>query len=241
MALIDATDMTTLTTTMGEGDKALLSQTVNSGGTAMAKANTLRDQVRSGATDSDYDAADVLESAMRSTERTTESNMKAVFVSAANALDTYMLSITSKKLKAYYDGLTTETTVAFTDDFRSLWRRVKNEELGVSLGYLEKTASGGTAWTAYSADKTIQVASSLELRTGSSAPIGGTEIIVNLTVKTSATATPELIVKTIPAGSAAKTQFPIIGNGRKFNTIVSMVVSGGEANDRVELWVAPTG
>ncbi len=176
----------------------------------------------------DIDDSLTLMNSLRALEKSLPTTVGALLTSTVTNLNTFVLAQTAKTFKVYWDAKTSNTTVAWTDAFRALWRRAKTEELVVRLGTITKSA--GT-WAAFSADKSISVASKLELRAGSL--IGAADITVNATL-TKSTGT-DLVVVTIPAGTASGTVFSLGSTGY---TAATLSCSGGTNSDVVGVWVA---
>ena len=109
------------------------------------------------------------------------------------------------------------------------------EELVVRLGSIAKS---GASWGSLTADKTISLDSSLELRTMAS--IGSTAIPVAVYLTKSA-GTSELVTLTIPAGTGVTSFDLTSATTTRFNGVESVTISNSYGVDGTtfEFWVKP--
>jgi hypothetical protein len=236
MALIDVAEMTELTNRLGASE-ADLQAALDDGDTnsAMGRLMAARDYTYDAGgslNGTSFDNILTLATALRGCERTLKSNSEASLSAGVSALDAYALAETSKTFRAYYDGKETETTIAWNDDFRGLWRRLKSEELVIKLSDSLKTA--GT-WATTLTDPAIELASKMELRAATT--IGAADVVVTLTLTTSADTSVNIGVL-IPAGTAAGTAVQVKNSTyTTFKAVTAVAVTGGTNADSVEVWV----
>lgn len=236
MALIDVSEMTELTNRLGASEAdlqaALDEGTVNSAMERLVAARDYAYDAGGSLSGTEFDNVLTLATVLRGCERTLTSNAEASLNNAVSALDAFVLAETSKTFKNYYDGTDGDTTIAWDDDFRSLWRRVKNEELVLKLSDSLKTA--GT-WATTLTSPGIELATKLELRAATL--IGGADVIVTLTLTSSADTSVNIGIQ-VPAGTAAGTAFAIRNSTyTTFKAVTAVAVTGGTNADSVEVWV----
>lgn len=237
MALIDSASIKELTDRLGDAEASLASaRNIAVSNSAMERLAASRDYVYDmGATlnGTDFDNILTLASTIRSNERTMLTALEDALDDSVNGLDTYFNDAVSTGMRAYYTGLDTDTTVAWDVNFRTLWRRVRSEELIIALSTASKAAG---SWTvSYDADG-IELESSLEVRTETL--IGGSDVIVTLILDVDDTTTATIGIR-IPAGTAADTVFTIQNTTyRQFIGVSSISVTGGTNGDSFKLWVS---
>lgn len=235
MALTNGTTFSPIASALGNAD-AKLQDTLNISDTAQTLylVRSARKSVGTEvqlATDSDYDDLISLESSLRALEKTVPNAVNPVLYASIAALETYFKAETGSTFRTYWNSKTTDSTITFTDNFRTLWRRAKNEELIVKLG--DVTRSGGVWPGTLSNTKTITNPSLLEVRTGSL--IGAASIIVNVTA-VKADNTTDLLTLTIPAAAPSGTSYSIGGNV-KYASVSAISITGGTNGDVVAVWI----
>jgi hypothetical protein len=181
----------------------------------------------------DFDSSTILAQSMRTTENALSSTLSSVYASYQTALDTYVNANKSATLRNYYNSLSVERTVAFTENYRSFYRRIKTEELIVKL-YSNTKSVGVWGSTVNHYSTTNMLASFLEVRTGSL--IGASDVVVTLVpIKSDGTNdSPKTL--NIPATTANKTQYSI-SDATKYIGIYSIGITGGTNGDIIEVWV----
>lgn len=237
MALIDVSEITALTDLFGQAEASLQDAanpaTVGSAGEGLHDA---RDQVYDAGgslDDDDFDNVLTLATTLRTAERDLSDTILASLAAVPPALDAYFSSQVGETMRSYYDGTSSPKTVGWDTNFRSLWRRVQNEELVIALS--SATKGSGTWAVTYDADG-IELDTRLELRP--STLIGGTDVVVTLTL-TKASGATAVVGVNIPAGTAAGTAFAVShSSGSTFNGVTTMTVTGGTNGDVVKLWVS---
>jgi len=181
----------------------------------------------------DFDSSTILAQSMRTTENALSSTLSSVYASYQTSLDTYVNANKSATLRNYYNSLSVERTVAFTENYRSFYRRIKTEELIVKL-YSNTKSVGVWGSTVNHYSTTNMLASFLEVRTGSL--IGASDVVVTLVpIKSDGTNdSPKTL--NIPATTANKTQYSI-SDATKYIGIYSIGITGGTNGDIIEVWV----
>jgi hypothetical protein len=170
---------------------------------------------------------------MRGSERTMTDYLETTLEDSVNALNTYFVDTVGTGMRAYYTGLDVATTVTWDVNFRSLWRRIREEELIIALANASR--AGGTWTVGYDADG-IELASGLEVRT--EALVGASDIIVTLVLDVDDTTTATIGIR-IPAETAADTAFAVQNTlYTEFIGVSSMSVTGGTNGDSIKLWVS---
>jgi len=237
MALIDPSNITELTDRLGDSEADLATaRDINTNGSAMNRLAAARDYVYDlGSTlnGTEFDNILTLATAMRGSERTMTDYLETTLTDSVNALNTYFVDTVGTGMRAYYTGLDTDTTVTWDVNFRSLWRRVREEELIIALS--NATKSGGVWTVGYDANG-IELASGLEVRTETL--VGASDIIVTLTLGVDDSTTATIGIR-IPAETAADTAFTVRNTlYDEFIGVSSMVVTGGTNGDSIKLWVS---
>jgi hypothetical protein len=232
MALTDASDMLTLSTALGDSD-ANLQTTVDTGTSTscLAKLITARQSVDTLQSESDYDSALAWQNSLRGIETTLEAAVDTMLRGACTGANTYFQATQSTSFKSYWHAESVGRTVAWTSNFRALWRRCMSEELVVRLGSITR----GSAWGSYVANTTISVASTLDVRAATL--IGASDITLTLTLTTEDDDT-DIQVLTIPAATASGTVFAING-AAKYKAVVGASATGGTIADSLDIWVRP--
>lgn len=237
MALIDPSNITELTDRLGDAEADLITtRDINTSNSAMNRLAAARDYVYDmGSTlnGTEFDNILTLATSVRSAERTMSDYLETTLQDAIDALNTYFVDTVGTDMRAYYTGLDASTTVTWDVNFRSLWRRIREEELIIALSTASK--SGGTWSVTYDADG-IELPSGLEVRT--EALVGGSDIIVTLVLDVDDTTTATIGIR-IPAATAADTAF-VVQNTlySEFVGVSSMSVTGGTNGDSIKLWVS---
>lgn len=226
--LTDYSNMQSITTAMGIADaqaQALVDP--NNSASALSKAISIRHTVTAQKADADFDSATALEQSMRSVERSLPTSAGALTQSLATALSSYVTAQTGTSLRLYYKS----GAVAFTDQFRALWRRVQKEELIVKVAH----AACGTsnAWGAMAQDAAISLGTPLEIRVP--ALIGAAAITVNATL-TKASGGSDLVTVTIPLATPAASSFTLAGPTGKYVGVSAVTLTGGTQGDTLEFW-----
>lgn len=238
MALTDASTFQTIADALGLADKELQDQlSTNTSGTAANKVRAARDVIKTASLTGTGTTATYLntyEASMLSLEGTLKTTLDGALATSVSSANTFITSSTGSSLRDWFNGTTTERTLTHTTDyFRDLWRRTRSEELIVKLSTYTKSAG---SWGA-SAGKSIQIPSLLEVRTGTSAVIGSSNIIVNVYfTQADGTSTTSPTTLTIDAATAAGTRFSIGGNTR-YKGVYSAAISGGTNDDVIEFWL----
>lgn len=238
MALTDASTFQSLADALGLADKELQDQlSTNTSGTAANKVRAARDVIKTEsltATGSTSAYLNTYESSMLSLEGTLKTALDGALASSIVSANTFITSSTGSSFREWFNGTTGARTLTHTTDyFRDLWRRTRGEELIVKLSTYTRTAG---SWGAV-AGKSIQLPSLLELRTGTSAAIGASNIIVNVYfTQINGTSTTSPATLTIDASTAAGTRFSLGGTTRYYG-IYSATISGGTNGDVVEFWL----
>ena len=240
MALTTAALILKISSALGQADKDLQATKVDTvvsstvftsnkaaGNLKLARNTALTDAASSDATD--LDNYNTLLTAFRTVEKKYVTTVDPILKDYLTALDTYFTAQNGRKLRPSF----TDATVAWTDDFRALWRRIQNEEIIVRLGTVTK-ASG--TWGAFTADKTIALPSSIELRL----PVftATAAITVNVTLSKLGGGT-DIVEQVIPTTATTGTVYPLrltAGNG-KYTGISSVSVTGGADTDSLAFWV----
>ncbi|MBS1722743.1 MAG: hypothetical protein JSS66_07010 [Armatimonadetes bacterium] len=232
MALTDASAILTISNAMGAAYASLLS-TLDTGvsSSCLSKVAVVRQNIDSQQAEADFDAATTWFSAVRTDEEALPALIHGALGVSVEAANTYFVSETDSDFKTYWHARDTAHTVAFSNDFRSLWRQVREEELCVSLYTLTR---GSSLWVGAVGVSGITLPSVLELRTTS--VIGAASITATATL-TQEDGTIDVVVVSIPAATAAHTIYAL----NSTTTYVSGTLSatGGTNGDVLELWVAP--
>lgn len=238
MALSEASTYQTIANALGTADNALQGQLATSSvGTAANKVREAREVIAtesSSETGSEYSYLNTYESSMLTLEGTMKSALDAALSAAVTSANTYITASTGSSFRDWFNGTETERTLSHSsDNFRTLWRRVRSEELIVKhLTYTKSAGSWGST-----AGKSIQLASLFEVRTGSGGAIGAAAIVLNIymTLADGSSAAAPITV-TIDAGTDEGTRISI-GGTTKYYGISSVLVSGGTNGDVVEFWL----
>jgi hypothetical protein len=236
MALIDPSDITELTDRLGDAELALITaRDINTNGSAMNRLAAARDYVYDmGATlnGTEFDNILALATSIRGSEVTMMDYLETTLEDSVNALNTYFVNTVGKAMRAYYTGIDVATTVTWDVNFRSLWRRIREEEIIIALA--TGSRSGGTWSVSYDADG-IELPSGLEVRT--EALVGASDIIVTLVLDVDDTTTATIGIR-IPAETVADTAFTVQNTlYTEFIGVSSMSVTGGTNGDSIKLWV----
>lgn len=238
MALTDASTFQTLADALGLADKELQDQlSTNTSGTASNKVRAARDVIKTASltgTGSTATYLNTYEAAMLSLEGTLKTALDGALSTSVTSANAFITSSTGSSLRDWFNATTSERTLAHaTDYFRDLWRRTRGEELVVKLSTYTKSAG---SWGAV-AGKSIQLPSLLEVRTGTSAAIGASNIIVNVYfTQADGTSTTSPSTLTIDADTAAGTRFSI-GGSTRYKGVYSVAISGGANGDVIEFWL----
>ena len=210
---------------------------------AASSTQSLLREVRAGfdntdnRSDSEYTNIQSLINQSRTVELNLSTTLNNVVVPICTSLNSFYTAQYGARFRTYFKDVYVNdpTATIWTEDFRTLWRRALAEELVVRLGSVAKS---GASWGSFSADKTITLDSSLELRT--TASIGSTAIPVAVYL-TKSSGTSELITLTIPAGTGV-TSFDLTSTATtKFNGVESVSISNSYGVDGTtfEFWVKP--
>jgi len=237
MALIDPSNITELTDRLGDAELDLITtRDIDTGGSAMNRLAAARDYVYDmGATlnGTEFDNILTLATSIRGSERTMLDYLETTLEDSVNALNTYFVDTVGTGMRAYYTGIDVATTVTWDVNFRSLWRRIRDEELIIALANASR--SGGVWTVGYDADG-IELASGLEVRT--EALVGASDIIVTLVLDVDDTTTATIGIR-IPAETVADTAFTVQNTlYTEFIGVSSMSVTGGTNGDSIKLWVS---
>jgi hypothetical protein len=181
----------------------------------------------------DFDSSTILAQSMRTSENALSSTLSSVYASYQTALDTYVNANKSATVRNYYNSLSVERSVSFTENYRSFYRRIKSEELIVKL-YSNTKSVGVWGSTVNHYSTTNMLATLLEVRTGSL--IGASDVVVTLVpIKSDGTNdSPKTL--NIPATTANKTQYAI-NDTTKYKGIFSIGITGGTNGDIIEVWI----
>lgn len=236
MALIDPANITELTNRLGNAEADLIvTRDIDAVGSAMNRLAAARDYVYDmGSTlnGTEFDNILNLATSVRSSERILTDYLKITLEDSVNALNTYFVATVGTGMRAYYTGIDTGTTVTWNSNFRSLWRRIREEELIIALSNASR--AGGTWTVGYDAGG-IELASGFELRTESL--IGASDIIVTLVLDVDDDTTATIGIR-IPSETVADTAFTVQNTlYTKFIGVSSMSVTGGTNGDSIKLWV----
>jgi len=187
--------------------------------------------------DSEYTNIQSLISQSRTVETNLSTTINNIVVPICTSLSSFYGAQYGARFRTYFKDVYVSDPNAsiWTDDFRTLWRRALTEELVVRLGTIAKS---GASWGSFTADKSISLDSSLELRT--TASIGSTAIPVAVYMTKSVGAS-ELVTLTIPAGTGVTTFDLTTTSTTKFNGIESVTISNtyGVDGTTFEFWVKP--
>lgn len=187
--------------------------------------------------DSEYTNIQSLINQTRTVELNLSTTLNNIVVPICTSLNSFYTAQYGSRFRTYFKDVyvSDPTDSIWTEDFRGLWRRALAEELVVRLGSVAKS---GASWGSLTADKTISLDSSLELRTMAS--IGSTAIPVAVYLTKSA-GTSELVTLTIPAGTGV-TSFDLTSTTTtRFNGVESVTISNSYGVDGTtfEFWVKP--
>jgi hypothetical protein len=187
--------------------------------------------------DSEYTNIQSLINQTRTVELNLSTTLNNIVVPICTSLNSFYTAQYGSRFRTYFKDVyvSDPTDSIWTEDFRGLWRRALAEELVVRLGSIAKS---GASWGSLTADKTISLDSSLELRTMAS--IGSTAIPVAVYLTKSA-GTSELVTLTIPAGTGV-TSFDLTSTTTtRFNGVESVTISNSYGVDGTtfEFWVKP--
>jgi hypothetical protein len=187
--------------------------------------------------DSEYTNIQSLINQARAVELNISTTLNNIVVPICTSLNSFYTAQYGSRFRTYFKDVyvSDPTSSIWTEDFRGLWRRALAEELVIRLGSIAKS---GASWGSFTADKTISLDSSLELRTLAS--IGSTAIPVAVYLTKSAGAS-ELITLTISAGTGV-TSFDLTSTTTtKFNGVESVTISNSYGVDGTtfEFWVKP--
>ncbi len=210
---------------------------------AASSTQSLLREVRAGfdntdnRSDAEYTNIQSLINQSRTVELNLATTLNNVVVPICTSLNSFYTAQYGSRFRTYFKDVyvADPTAEIWTEDFRTLWRRALAEELVVRLGDVAKS---GASWGSFTADKTITLDSSLELRTLAS--IGSTAIPVAVYL-TKSSGTSELITLTIPAGTGV-TSFDLTSTTTtKFNGVESVTISNSYGVDGTtfEFWVKP--
>ncbi|MBS1722744.1 MAG: hypothetical protein JSS66_07015 [Armatimonadetes bacterium] len=181
----------------------------------------------------EFDDILALATAMRAAEKTLTTSLEEVLAEAITGLEAYFVDVTGGSMRAYYTGLDADTTVAWDNDFRNLWRTLQAEELIIALSSATKSAG---SWTVSLDADGIQLPNALELRPETT--IGASDVIVTLVLDVDDETTATIGVR-IPASTAADTVFPVRNSAYdSFVGVSSMTVTGGTNGDSIKLWLS---
>jgi hypothetical protein len=134
----------------------------------------------------------------------------------------------------------------WTDNFRTLWRNTVSQELVVRLGTVQKAAGSSGTWSAFSADKSIELDTAMLIKIKADlevadVPVGIENMPITLTVLDS-DGNPYVSTVNIPVGSLAGDTFPITTTFRStFAEIQDVTISnlyGGTGEPVIEFWVS---
>lgn len=224
--------MLAVSTALGNSDNLLQEEIEGESSTnALGYLTTARSSIDSLHGEYDYDAAQTWQSALRAIELSMITSMESMLRGACTGANTYFSTSWGAAFKPYWHALEASRTVAWTSNFRALWRRVMDEELVVRLGSITR----GSGWGPYVEDTTIEVASTLDVRAGTL--IGASNVILTLTLTTEDDET-DVQVLTIPAATGDGTVFNVNG-ATKYKAVVGASATGGTALDSLEVWVRP--
>lgn len=187
--------------------------------------------------DSEYTNIQSLINQTRTVELNLSTTLNNIVVPICTSLNSFYTAQYGSRFRTYFKDVyvSDPTDSIWTEDFRGLWRRALAEELVVRLGSIAKS---GASWGSLTADKTISLDSSLELRTMAS--IGSTAIPVAVYLTKSA-GTSELVTLTIPAGTGVTSFDLTSATTTRFNGVESVTISNSYGVDGTtfEFWVKP--
>ena len=187
--------------------------------------------------DSEYTNIQSLINQTRTVELNLSTTLNNIVVPICTSLNSFYTAQYGLRFRTYFKDVyvSDPTDSIWTEDFRGLWRRALAEELVVRLGSIAKS---GASWGSLTADKTISLDSSLELRTMAS--IGSTAIPVAVYLTKSA-GTSELVTLTIPAGTGVTSFDLTSATTTRFNGVESVTISNSYGVDGTtfEFWVKP--
>lgn len=258
-------DMLKLGWKLGEADDLLVGQLVVTGGddTAYEHVKAARTYVRSTAGTSfltDYANSITLASAFNTILSTMTSNLNGTLTAAVTALNTYCTTVNGASFKSWFQDIRLNNVTAATEpsdetytwpnEFRALWRRVRNEELMVRVSTIHNTSD---VWAVTADDGTHYNSRSLVIPTamvlyvgntvGGSDPITGTitfdtkdaggnalTVVIPLSAFTNPTG--------IPVATAAATVYTIaLGTTyTTFTGVNSISLTGGTDGDELLIY-----
>ena len=207
---------------------------------ADSTVQSLLKEVRIGFDDTDNDEYTNIQSLI-TTSRSAETNLAAtlnnIVPPVCTSLNNFYTSQYGARFRTYFKDVYVANPAAeiWTEAFRSLWRRSLTEELVVRLGTVTKTTG---AWGAFTADKTIELNSSLELRTTAAIGLTAIPVAVNMVRADGVTS---LVTITIPAGTGV-TAFDLTNTTYStYSGIDTVTISNsyGTNGDQFEFWVKP--
>ena len=240
MSIITPATMQTISDALGAADALLLAQLVTTeeanGNTAADKLKLARLTCDEERTEDDLDSALTLVQALRRLETTVPSSTKGLLVNTVTALDTYVKAVTGQTLRAYFSAsMAVYGSTHWSDNFRTLWRRVKSEELIVQVAHAVNASGTWTSYQGSGEDKTLDSETAMELRVKNTVTTG--DIAVTITLEHTDGST-SLYSTTIPSGTAAGTKYTLkVSNKTKFSGVTSIAATGGGNTNRLEVWV----
>jgi hypothetical protein len=182
------------------------------------------------------DEALTLVQSLRKLETTIPVTTKGLLSNTISALDTYVKANTGAALRTHFAASMADYGVAhWSDNFRTLWRRVKNEELIVQVAHAINAEGTWTSYQGSGEDKTLGIETAMELRVQNT--VITDDIAVTVTLEHSDGST-SLYSTTIAEGTAADTKYTIkVNNKTKFLSVTSIAATGGGDENRLEVWV----
>lgn len=239
MPLIDPAVLQIVTDALGDGDAALYTQRdVTIAGTAAERVQftrqTIYDAIAEGV---DVDPIHDLVGSFLVTEDTLTASLSTPLSSCSRGLNTYFTTLFGMGLKRYAKSLcvTYPAQLSYSTNFRGHWRRTMSEELQTRLYSVTR---GPSSWPALTADKTISIASQLEVRIPANAQACTLATTMNLILYVSGVAV-DVAVITVPATATPGTAFTITGSTglTLFTSVGVNSITGGASNDKLEVWV----
>jgi hypothetical protein len=226
MAFTDAANIQSFCSDLGAADAAIQTQIdITNTSSALYMLTAARGIGYEYASASDFDNMFTFVTVMRNTEKSMTTVFQPTINTVAKSLDTYSIAVNGAKLRVQY-----RTGVTWTTAFKALWRRALSEEIMVRLGSGTKASN---AWGSFTADQSISLASSLEVRSNPNAVIGSAAISLTIVLNGPSSSTSTQTV-TIPANTVANTAFPLTGT---WLSVASVTATGGTNADEYEIWV----
>ena len=219
-------------------------------GTAQFFISEFRKQFDEFKSESEFDNARTVINTARTSEKNLPAQINTQFASICASLNTFYNSQYGSKFKTYFANvynsglydtdLGASALPVWTDNFRTLWRNTISEELVVRLGTVTKTAG---SWGSFTADKSIELDSSLIIKLKSNLvtlPVGADVMPITLAL-TDAAGSAYVATVNVPSGSTAESTHSITTAAKtKFASVQSVTISNSYADngDIIEVWVS---